>query len=66
MQKVENSFTTDKEVADHLIAQSKDIPESKDKSTRLYSQYITACIERNLIVSLDAKYFFATNESTSK
>ena len=66
VQKVENSFTTDKEVADHLIAQSKDIPESKDKSTRLYSQYITACIERNLIVSLDAKYFFATNESTSK
>ena len=58
-----SGYISDKQIAEALVDRSKDIPFSKEKAWALYSNYITACVENGLQVSLDAKYFFGNGES---
>ncbi len=49
---------SDLDIAQDIINCHSDIPSSKEKSERMFSLYITTCIELGIRISLDAEFFF--------
>lgn len=53
-----SAYKNDIEVAEHLLQRIEEEISGKEISTRLFSKYIITCIQNNLKITLDAKYFF--------
>ncbi len=52
------SNESDEEIAKIIIRKHDGEKNDKEKSERMFSEYISACISRGVSINLDAKYFF--------
>lgn len=54
----EQSIESDKKIAKIIIKRHIGEKENKEKSERMFSEYISSCISHGVSITLDAKYFF--------
>ena len=55
---VKENYDSDVCIAEQILKSHQSENKGKEKSERMFSEYIAECIEKGITITLDAEYFF--------